>query len=181
MGSGGPSESGTLTDLENTTSSLELQLRQLKDAFDKNQVKLASTPSGWPVLGYITDGFGSRANPFGGGGSEYHGGLDISAPFGTGINSTADGIVIFAGMAGGFVTAALAIFASEAGVLPIPSPIAGALGFPVATILALVISSFVRETSRHDLEVVRDIRVPGGEIIYDREMRRLQLKKHART
>ncbi len=102
MGSGGPSESGSLTDLENTTSSLELQLRQLKDAFDKNQVKLASTPSGWPVLGYITDGFGSRANPFGGGGSEYHGGLDISAPFGTGINATADGIVIFAGMAGGY-------------------------------------------------------------------------------
>jgi murein DD-endopeptidase MepM/ murein hydrolase activator NlpD len=103
IGSGGPSEgSGTLNDLENTTSSLELQLRQLKDAFDKNQVKLASTPSGWPVLGYITDGFGMRANPFGGGGAESHGGLDISAPFGTGIGATADGIVIFAGMAGGY-------------------------------------------------------------------------------
>jgi murein DD-endopeptidase MepM/ murein hydrolase activator NlpD len=103
IGSGGPSEgNSSLSDLENTTSSLELQLRQLKDAFDKNQVKLASTPSGWPVLGYITDGFGMRANPFGGGGSESHGGLDISAPFGTGIDATADGIVIFAGMAGGY-------------------------------------------------------------------------------
>ena len=86
-----------------------------------------------------------------------------------------------AGMAGGFGTAALAIFASEAGVLSIPSAIAGVLGFPVATALSLAVSSFVRETSRHDLEVVRDIRVPGGEIIYDREMRRLQLKKHARS
>ena len=85
------------------------------------------------------------------------------------------------GMAGGFGTSALAIFASESGVLPVPSAIAGVLGFPVATILSLAVSTFAREMSRHDLEVVRDIRVPGGEIIYDREMRRLQLKKHVRT
>jgi cation/acetate symporter len=85
-----------------------------------------------------------------------------------------------AGMTGGFGAAALAIFASEAGVLPLSSSIAGVLGFPVATILALTVSTFVREMSRHDLEVVRDIRVPGGEIIYDREMRRLQLKKRSR-
>ncbi len=101
MGAGGPS-GNNLADLEQTTSSLELQLRQLKDVFDKSQVKLASTPSGWPVRGYITDGFGARSNPFGGGGVETHPGLDISAPFGTAINATADGIVIFAGVHGGY-------------------------------------------------------------------------------
>lgn len=86
-----------------------------------------------------------------------------------------------AGMAGGFATAAAAILLSEAGALGLPSAIAGVLGLPVAAIAASVVSSFFPDTSRHDLEVVRDIRVPGGEIIYDREMRRLHIKKQTRS
>jgi murein DD-endopeptidase MepM/ murein hydrolase activator NlpD len=54
------------------------------------------------VLGYITDGFGTRRNPFGGGGYENHAGLDIATNHGTAIEATADGIVIFAGMHGGY-------------------------------------------------------------------------------
>lgn len=85
------------------------------------------------------------------------------------------------GMAGGFTTAACAILLSEAGSLGLPSAIAGVLGLPVAAIAASIVSSFLPDTSRHDLEVVRDIRVPGGEIIYDREMRRLHIKQQARS
>ena len=81
----------------------------------------------------------------------------------------------------GFAVAALAIFASEAGYLGLPSAIAGGIGLPIATLVALAVSSFLPETTRHDLEAVRDIRVPGGQIIYDREMQRLQLKKHTRS
>lgn len=86
-----------------------------------------------------------------------------------------------AGMSAGFTTAALSILLSEAGSLGLPSAIAGVLGLPVSALAAFVVTSLFPDTSRHDLEVVRDIRVPGGEIIYDREMRRLQIKKQART
>jgi cation/acetate symporter len=64
--------------------------------------------------------------------------------------------------------------------LGLPSAIAGVLGMPFAVAVAAALSLAISETSRHDLEIVRDIRIPGGEIIYDREMRRLELKKHAR-
>jgi murein DD-endopeptidase MepM/ murein hydrolase activator NlpD len=102
IGQGGPSGETSVNVVEQTTAALENELRQIKDVFDRNQVKLSSTPSGWPVRGYITDGFGSRRNPFGGGGYENHAGLDIATNHGTAIEATADGIVIFAGMHGGY-------------------------------------------------------------------------------
>ncbi len=102
IGQGGPTNNASMTEIERVTAALESELRQIKDAVDKSDVKLSSTPSGWPVRGYITDGYGFRHNPFGGGGSENHAGLDIATNHGTAIDSTADGIVIFAGMSGGY-------------------------------------------------------------------------------
>jgi len=102
IGQGGPDSETNVSDIEHTTAALENELRHIKDVFDRTQVKLSSTPSGWPVRGYITDGFGSRRNPFGGGGYENHAGLDIATNHGTAIEATADGIVIFAGMHGGY-------------------------------------------------------------------------------
>jgi len=101
IGRGGPNGETKVSDLEESTAALESELRQIKDVFDRNQVKLASTPSGWPVRGYITDGFGNRRNPFGKG-YENHAGLDIATNQGTAIEATADGRVIFAGPHGGY-------------------------------------------------------------------------------
>jgi murein DD-endopeptidase MepM/ murein hydrolase activator NlpD len=104
IGRGGPgNETETMVSaVEKTTAALESELRYIKDVFDRNQIKLASTPSGWPVRGYITDGFGMRRNPFGGGGFENHAGLDIATNHGVAIEATADGRVIFAGMYSGY-------------------------------------------------------------------------------
>ena len=88
IGQGGPDSDASVSDMERVTAALESELRQIKDVFDKNQIRLSSTPSGWPVRGYITDGFGWRRNPFGGGGTESHGGLDIATNHGTPIQST---------------------------------------------------------------------------------------------
>ena len=48
----------------------------------------------------------------------------------------------------------------------------------IATIAATLATP---RPGRHVLELVRDIRVPGGEILYDREMRLLRLKTRQRT
>ena len=84
-----------------------------------------------------------------------------------------------AAIVSGFIVGSLAIFAGESGAIGLPSSVSGILGLPVSLALALSVSAMWPETSRHTLEVVRDIRVPGGEIIYDRDMQRLQLRKHA--
>jgi len=102
VGQGGPGEMGTLLDIEQATEALETELREIKVVYDRSQLRLASTPTGWPVRGYISDGFGSRRNPFGGGGYEMHAGLDIATNHGSPINATADGIVLFAGSYQGY-------------------------------------------------------------------------------
>jgi cation/acetate symporter len=92
---------------------------------------------------------------------------------------TAGGAIV--GIVSGFAAAAFAIMLGETGALATPGPIAGILGLPISFALAISVSILRPDASRHALEIIRDIRVPGGEIIYDREMQRLQLRKHART
>ena len=75
--------------------------RELTGVFDKQRSLLASTPSVWPVRGYLSAGFGNRIDPFTGL-KDFHPGLDISAPLGTKILAPADGTVIFAGVKGGY-------------------------------------------------------------------------------
>ena len=53
---------------------------------------LASTPSAWPVTGWITSEFGMRTSPFGGD-REFHKAIDIATRIGKPIQSPADGIV----------------------------------------------------------------------------------------
>jgi murein DD-endopeptidase MepM/ murein hydrolase activator NlpD len=58
-------------------------------------------PSAWPVNGRLMGGYGVRSDPFSGEGA-MHTGVDISAPQGTPVKVTADGIVIHAGWNGGY-------------------------------------------------------------------------------
>jgi len=75
--------------------------RELTGIFDKQRSLLATTPSVWPVRGYLSAGFGNRDDPFTGL-RDFHPGLDIAAPLGTKILAPADGTVIFVGVKGGY-------------------------------------------------------------------------------
>lgn len=81
----------------------------------------------------------------------------------------------------GFAVAVLAIVAGEARWIEIDSALAAVFGIPAATLALLAVSVITPRPSRHALELVRDIRVPGGEIIYDRETRIARLKRRARS
>jgi murein DD-endopeptidase MepM/ murein hydrolase activator NlpD len=60
-----------------------------------------SRPSLWPVEGrLIRSSYGSRLDPFSGEGA-FHKGVDISAPAGSGVRATADGVVVHAEFASG--------------------------------------------------------------------------------
>jgi murein DD-endopeptidase MepM/ murein hydrolase activator NlpD len=61
----------------------------------------SNIPSIWPVHGRVTAGFGERLDPLDGEGA-FHAGVDIAAPTGTEVESTADGIVLEAGRDAGY-------------------------------------------------------------------------------
>jgi murein DD-endopeptidase MepM/ murein hydrolase activator NlpD len=98
-GIGGPE---TVTALDNKADRLEREIRHINDRLRSDVLRLASVPTGLPVNGYISDGFGMRRNPFNGEGREVHEGLDIAVEFGTPVSATADGLVVYAAPHAGY-------------------------------------------------------------------------------
>ena len=99
VGMGGPE---TVAALDKAADHLEREVRQIGDRLRADLLRLASVPAGLPVNGYVTDGFGLRRNPFSGDGREVHEGLDIAVDFGTPVNTTADGLVVWAAPHAGY-------------------------------------------------------------------------------
>jgi len=85
------------------------------------------------------------------------------------------------GMISGFALTLVLIVATEAQWIGIRSPLAGALGVPLAFAVAIIVSQLVPELDRAMIEAVRDIRVPGGETLHDKELRLLRLKQRQRA
>lgn len=81
--------------LRSELTALEEKSRVLERFYEENTLMLASTPSIWPVRGYLSSSFGARKDPFTGD-REMHYGLDISTPSGRPVVATADGIVLYA-------------------------------------------------------------------------------------
>jgi murein DD-endopeptidase MepM/ murein hydrolase activator NlpD len=75
--------------------------KELARFLQERQSILASTPSIWPVRGWVTSSFGHRKSPFTGR-RQFHAGLDISTRAGTPIIAPAEGVVTFVGREGGY-------------------------------------------------------------------------------
>lgn len=71
-------------------------LQKLTRSLEERRSLLNSTPTIWPVKGWLTSDFGFRVSPFTGR-REVHEGIDIAAPIGTTVVASADGIVTFSG------------------------------------------------------------------------------------
>jgi murein DD-endopeptidase MepM/ murein hydrolase activator NlpD len=91
----------TLEGLDETVGQLSMKSTRLEAHFKEQTEVLASTPSIWPLRGYLSAGFGKRLDPFTGR-SDFHSGLDISVPRGTRVVAPADGVIVFVGAKAGY-------------------------------------------------------------------------------
>ena len=112
MGMGGPSpsdireklkgekdESGLVRQMRSDIERLQAEslsreesLSEIEKLLQDKKEMLAHTPSVWPVLGWVTSGFGFRTNPFTGL-SQMHEGLDISNRSGTVVIASGSGMI----------------------------------------------------------------------------------------
>jgi murein DD-endopeptidase MepM/ murein hydrolase activator NlpD len=80
---------GVIRDL---LSVLETRLQSVRGDVERWEALGRATPSIWPALGWLTDGFGGRTDPFSGDRGQ-HQGLDIAGDKGQPVYATADGVV----------------------------------------------------------------------------------------
>ena len=90
-----------LRSMDETVGSLTEKSSKLESFYRDQRQLLASTPSIWPVRGYLSANFGKRIDPFTSQ-PDFHPGLDISTPTGTKVVVPADGVVVFCGAKNGY-------------------------------------------------------------------------------
>jgi murein DD-endopeptidase MepM/ murein hydrolase activator NlpD len=83
-----------------TTLQQREALNQIYDKFVVRRDRLDHTPSILPVPGRLTRGFGLHSDPFTGQ-SEHHAGVDLAAPWGTPVQASATGRIVYAGWRSG--------------------------------------------------------------------------------
>jgi murein DD-endopeptidase MepM/ murein hydrolase activator NlpD len=91
----------SLADMDLSVSALTDKSAKLEAFYRDQSLLLSSTPSIWPVRGYLSATFGNRLDPFTGR-PDFHPGIDISTPIGTKVAAPADGIVLSCAVQGGY-------------------------------------------------------------------------------
>ncbi len=92
---------GSLHQMASDLTALDAKGRVLERFYEEHSLMLASTPSIWPVRGYLSSSYGRRRDPFTGE-REFHHGIDVSTPIGRSVVAPADGVVLYAGKRGSY-------------------------------------------------------------------------------
>jgi murein DD-endopeptidase MepM/ murein hydrolase activator NlpD len=87
--------------LRDVLGRLESRLRIVRTDVERREALAAATPSIWPTVGWLSAGFGQRADPFTGD-PAFHPGLDISTDRGKPVVATASGVVESASWSGNY-------------------------------------------------------------------------------
>jgi murein DD-endopeptidase MepM/ murein hydrolase activator NlpD len=87
--------------LRSRSRSLDASFDRLDEVLRAREQILASTPTGLPVGGFFSEGFGWRNDPITGE-REFHQGMDIVAPQGAIVRAPADGLIARAGRMSGY-------------------------------------------------------------------------------
>jgi len=95
-GEGGPAPSFLSEEIPGRVASLERVGEELFRNYQGLTSMIASTPSGWPVRGWITSEYGERISPYTGEVGSVHQGVDIANKLGSPIVAAADGMVLYA-------------------------------------------------------------------------------------
>lgn len=94
---GTPNVAANLERLTKEINATQARLQVLETLLLDRRLTDAVTPTGWPTEGgFISSGFGHRADPFTGEGA-FHEGVDIASRLGSPIRAMADGVVSFVG------------------------------------------------------------------------------------
>ena len=80
----------------------------------------------------------------------------------------------------GFVLVVGLQLVSAGGVIEVATPVAGVIAAGAAFAAAIIASLVSAEPHRAAMEATRDMRIPGGETVYDREMRQLRFSQRSR-
>lgn len=76
-----------------------------------------------------------------------------------------------AGLASGFAVALMVVLMADLAGIGLPAAMAPAAAVPISILVTMLVSRATPAPQRQMLEMVRDLRIPGGETIYDRQAR----------
>ncbi|MCX8160861.1 MAG: M23 family metallopeptidase [Candidatus Saccharicenans sp.] len=89
-------EPGALQAIKQRADAVEKNLNYMMHFFESQTAVLATTPTIWPTVGWVSSSFGPRIDPFTGR-NAFHAGLDIATNLNNPVVATADGVVVQVG------------------------------------------------------------------------------------